>query len=403
MISTRAGITSARRDRDSERERARRSSRQLKRLGLSGWAVASAPSGEDARPGYPAHPATSQLEPHAGRRWVARGARDVRRELHVHGRQGARAHANIRANYDVVIYPHTGGNACRTVDGRGDVPATDAGALEDSGNPPAFGTPDSTDDIRGGMRDRRPDEPVQFVQQGGTLITEGSTSTLTPECELTPGVTVESRRAVRRGTIVRGVITDYEEPALPTASREQGTAGVLQPGAGAERQADRGGGRARRDCAVRAEHAAQWPARIRFRFRRSRSACAAPEAGAPPAAGGRGGRGGSGGGRGGRGGGAAGAAAARRRMRRQGGGGGGFGGFGGAAPDPSTQPRVVMRFPNDTTQMLLSRRARQNGRTFKPRALVDSPIRKGHVVSFAIRPYWRWQTQGTVVLRSTRL
>jgi hypothetical protein len=30
--------------------------------------------------------------------------------------------------------------------------------------------------------------------------------------------------------------------------------------------------------------------------------------------------------------------------------------------------------------------------------LVDSPIGKGHVVSFAIRPYWRWQTQGTYFL-----
>ena len=30
--------------------------------------------------------------------------------------------------------------------------------------------------------------------------------------------------------------------------------------------------------------------------------------------------------------------------------------------------------------------------------LVDSPVGKGHVVSFAIRPYWRWQTQGTYFL-----
>jgi hypothetical protein len=30
--------------------------------------------------------------------------------------------------------------------------------------------------------------------------------------------------------------------------------------------------------------------------------------------------------------------------------------------------------------------------------LVDAPLGKGHVVMFAIRPFWRWQTQGTYFL-----
>ncbi len=29
---------------------------------------------------------------------------------------------------------------------------------------------------------------------------------------------------------------------------------------------------------------------------------------------------------------------------------------------------------------------------------IDSPVGKGHVVMFAIRPFWRWQTQGTYTL-----
>jgi hypothetical protein len=62
------------------------------------------------------------------------------------------------------------------------------------------------------------------------------------------------------------------------------------------------------------------------------------------------------------------------------------------------QPRVVMRFPADTTQMLLSGAlAGMEGLSNRVQ-LVDSPIGKGHVVSFAIRPYWRWQTQGTYFL-----
>jgi hypothetical protein len=30
--------------------------------------------------------------------------------------------------------------------------------------------------------------------------------------------------------------------------------------------------------------------------------------------------------------------------------------------------------------------------------VVDASIGTGHVVMFAIRPYWRWQTQGTYFL-----
>jgi hypothetical protein len=31
-------------------------------------------------------------------------------------------------------------------------------------------------------------------------------------------------------------------------------------------------------------------------------------------------------------------------------------------------------------------------------ALVDVPLGQGHVVMFALRPFWRWQTQGTFSL-----
>ena len=57
-----------------------------------------------------------------------------------------------------------------------------------------------------------------------------------------------------------------------------------------------------------------------------------------------------------------------------------------------------MRFPTDTTQMLLSG-VLAGGSALEGRAqLVDDPIGKGHVVMFAIRPFWRWQTQGTFIL-----
>jgi hypothetical protein len=96
------------------------------------------------------------------------------------------------------------------------------------------------------------------------------------------------------------------------------------------------------------------------------------------------------GGRGGRGGGAGGGGGGR-------GGGEGFGRGGGGAI-PGTGPRVVMRFPSDPNDMLLSG-SLVGGESLAGRALVvDAPLGKGHVVMFANRPYWRWQTHGNFFL-----
>jgi len=59
---------------------------------------------------------------------------------------------------------------------------------------------------------------------------------------------------------------------------------------------------------------------------------------------------------------------------------------------------VVLQFPADTTQMLLSGTL-AGGRVLSNKAqVVDAPVGDGHVVLFAIRPMWRWQTQGTFML-----
>jgi hypothetical protein len=34
----------------------------------------------------------------------------------------------------------------------------------------------------------------------------------------------------------------------------------------------------------------------------------------------------------------------------------------------------------------------------KKAAVVDAPVGNGHVVLFGIRPFWRWQTQGSFAL-----
>jgi hypothetical protein len=63
-----------------------------------------------------------------------------------------------------------------------------------------------------------------------------------------------------------------------------------------------------------------------------------------------------------------------------------------------TRPRVVMQFSSDPNTLLLSGTL-ANGQFLTNRAAaLDHPLGKGHVVMFAIRPFWRWQTQGTYTL-----
>jgi hypothetical protein len=124
---------------------------------------------------------------------------------------------------------------------------------------------------------------------------------------------------------------------------------------------------------------------------------------APATGAARGGRAG-GGGRGGFGGGApAGAAAAEGASAEQAAGGGGRGGRGrgglGGGSDPNASaPRVLLSFPTNPNDLLLSGLL-IGGDSLAGRAVaIDAPIGKGHVVMFANRPFWRWQTQGNFFL-----
>src|SRR5207247_457424 len=131
---------------------------------------------------------------------------------------------NLRAKYDVIVYPHGGtglGGGGGGGGGRGGAGAGGGGgegAVAAAGGDkpvpykrtaefPSLGYPDSTDDIRGAVGVEGMKALYEFVQQGGTLITEGSTAAILPELGLAPGVKVESPQGLfARGTILRGVI-----------------------------------------------------------------------------------------------------------------------------------------------------------------------------------------------------
>jgi len=59
---------------------------------------------------------------------------------------------------------------------------------------------------------------------------------------------------------------------------------------------------------------------------------------------------------------------------------------------------VVVQFPANAADMLLSGTLAGGEALSNRAALVDVPLGKGHIVLFALRPFWRWQTQGTYFL-----
>ena len=57
-----------------------------------------------------------------------------------------------------------------------------------------------------------------------------------------------------------------------------------------------------------------------------------------------------------------------------------------------------MRFPANASDMLLSGTLANGDGLANRAAIIDAPLGKGHVIMFALRPFWRWQTQGTYTL-----
>ena len=150
----------------------------LKDLGLSGWGVAAAPSVKShdldvPRIGYIHSWSRTQDEG-----WV-RAALDTYGIPYTYFADQKLREGNLRAKYDVIVFPHVGGNAQSQVNG---IPKTGNTPLpyKKTDLTPNLGAIDQSDDIRGGMGFEGLMELYKFVQEGGTLITEGSTATIFP-------------------------------------------------------------------------------------------------------------------------------------------------------------------------------------------------------------------------------
>jgi hypothetical protein len=60
--------------------------------------------------------------------------------------------------------------------------------------------------------------------------------------------------------------------------------------------------------------------------------------------------------------------------------------------------RVIARFHERQDSLLVSGLLVSGDELARKAAVVDAPLGRGHVVYFAIRPFWRWQTQGSFAL-----
>jgi hypothetical protein len=60
--------------------------------------------------------------------------------------------------------------------------------------------------------------------------------------------------------------------------------------------------------------------------------------------------------------------------------------------------RVIVQFHERQDSLLVSGLLVGGAELTKKAAVIDAPLGRGHVIYFAIRPFWRWQTQGSFAL-----
>ncbi len=364
---------------------------QVKEFGLMAWATDTAPS-------VPAHALTL---PRIGylHSWQStqdegwwRMALDKLKVPYTYFGDNLARQGNLRAKYDVILYPQTNVNA--TGDG---MPTGTPTAYKKTDLTPNIGTsPDQTDDTRGGLGRDGLRELAKFVNEGGVLIAEGGPARLFPEYSISSGITVEQPAGLYvQGSVLKTMLVDKTSPVL--YGYDQNALGVLfnvgplfGPGDPAVQAATPDSGRGGRGAATPGGGLLapmNQPARLTTLD--GGAWTPPPNALGMPRGGGPGGLGGAGGG----------------------GPGSGFGGRGrgGAAAGPmptgrdfgvtsTGYPRVLLSFPTDPNDILLSGELTGGEFIAGHPAVIDAPVGKGHAVLFGVRPFWRFETQGDFFL-----
>jgi Zinc carboxypeptidase len=331
----------------------------IQELGLSAWAVASAPAVKTHEMEVPRIGYVHSWQNTQDEGWV-RAALDHYGVPYKYFADQKLREGNLRAKYDVIIYPDVAGTSQSILRGIPKV-GPDPIPYKKSNLTPNLGALDESDDIRGGMEAQGLAELAKFVEAGGTLITEGSTSAFVADYGLAGGVSVEHpAQLFARGSILRGQFTDLKSPIAYGYDQKDIPVYFNQDPVFAVAEGRSGGGGGSGAGSALGQNVIPNAVPIHI------SPYDQPaEPAAPPFD----------------------EAAYMRQMRRL---------YGGVQPD--VPPRIIMQFPKDPNDMLLSGTL-SGGQAISERPLVlDANVGKGHVVMFALRPFWRWQTQGTYFL-----
>jgi hypothetical protein len=334
-------------------------------LGLSGEAVANAPS-------VKAHPLTvprigylhSWLRTQDEGWW--RAALDAYGIPYSYFADIKVRDGNLRKKFDVLIYPTVGGSAQDTVNG---VPlnGTDPIPYKKSDITPNLGVLDQADDIRGGLGADGIAELKKFVEAGGTLIGDGTTVEMLTQYGVAQGVSISKPSDLfTKGAIMRGVFADkasplaygytgkelpiyFSEAPVLTVGRAAGINPYFDPNAP--------GARLSQNVTPNAVQPAVSPWNADPATDEKKPA-PNPSDLSPFGS----------------------------NNRRPWG------------AEPTQLPRTVMQFPAKADDILLSGLL-VGGQALTNKALiVDVPSGKGHMVLYALRPFWRWQTQGSYFL-----
>jgi len=327
---------------------------QIRELGLAAWATDSPPDVamhdlDAPRIGYLHSWSSTQDEG-----WV-RMVFDRLKVPYTYFGDNLVRQGNLRARFDVIIYPA----GPVTVDG-GDVPAGGTPQpYKKTDLTPNIGTaPDATDDRRGSLGREGLRALEAFVHEGGVLIAEGPPAAVFPDYRLAPGVVAEQPTGLwAPGSVMKTLLGDRTSPIL--YGYDQTALGVIYKNGPVLALSSIGGGRGGGRGAAPSFQPNLQPMASPSRLT---TLDGPPPAVASPAAGG--GRGG--------------------------------GGRGGITADTTVSPtRVLLSYPADPNDLLLSG-ALVGGEFLAGRpALVDVRLGKGHAVLFGLRPFWRNQTSGT--------
>jgi hypothetical protein len=119
---------------------------------------------------------------------------------------------NLREKYDVIIFPPLNGSAQAIVNGipmRGDpIPWKQSPLTPNMG-----GSPDQSDDIRGGMGIGGVMNLQKFVQDGGAFIVIANNARIPIDFGMTTGVTIQEPRQLQaRGSIYNAHFSDRKSP-----------------------------------------------------------------------------------------------------------------------------------------------------------------------------------------------